>query len=287
MRLRSAHNTFVVLVASIAAPLHAQAPAPTRCLESEARPPVTPADLEIVNRAMRMVSSAASWNRAARRDCPATAATFSLQCALEKASDEVTGKHQHRQAALQEARFVIDDIAPRAKDYDHRLLDYNNDPATTFADIGRFFRLLQSRIAERLKENPAQAHAEATSLAAYCASIDRQIAKRVLEILDSPSKWDRASTQNCGAHAVTFGIYCAFEKATREVIGDFDCGGAAMNAARKLIGETAPNRDKYQARLVDYNNDPTVVFEDVRNLLRTVEEQMTERESEATRALPR
>ncbi len=53
--------------------------------------------------------------------------------------------------------------------------------------------------------------------------------------------------------------------------GKFDENGAAISAARKLIDRTAPNASKYQARLVDYNNDPTVTFEDVQKLLKTVQ----------------
>ena len=53
---------------------------------------------------------------------------------------------------MQEARFVIDEIAPNRKNYKHRLKDYNNDPTTTFADIQKFFRLLQDRITRRLRE---------------------------------------------------------------------------------------------------------------------------------------
>jgi len=43
--------------------------------------------------------------------------TFSLYCALEKAINEVSGKFEHRGAAMQEARFVIDDIAPASGPY--------------------------------------------------------------------------------------------------------------------------------------------------------------------------
>jgi hypothetical protein len=32
---------------------------------------------------------------------------------------------------MQEARFFIDDIAPNHSKYNHRLMDYNNDPTTT------------------------------------------------------------------------------------------------------------------------------------------------------------
>jgi hypothetical protein len=71
---------------------------------------------------------------------------------LEKATNEVSGNFKHRGAAMQEARFVIDEIAPKAKNYDHRLMGYNNDATTTFADIQKVFELLEERVAKRLTE---------------------------------------------------------------------------------------------------------------------------------------
>ena len=123
----------------------------------EARPPVTKADLRIVQRAREILNSQSEWNRADTRVCPADAKTFSLDCALEKATNEVSGMFEHRGAAMQEARFVIDEIAPNRKNYNHRLMDYNNDPTTTFADIQKFFRLLQDRISRRLRDE-SQGH---------------------------------------------------------------------------------------------------------------------------------
>lgn len=119
------------------------------------RPPVTKADLGIVQRAREILDSPSKWNRADTRVCPATAKTFSLYCALEKATDEVSGKFAHRGAAMQEARFVIDDIAPNRKSYHHRLMDYNNDPTTTFADIQKVFLLMEERITKRLADQGA------------------------------------------------------------------------------------------------------------------------------------
>src|SRR5438270_194448 len=78
----------------------------------DARPPVTKADVRIVQRAGEILNSPSEWNRADTRVCPMDAKTFSLYCALEKGTNEVSGKFQHRAAAMQEARFVIDDIAP-------------------------------------------------------------------------------------------------------------------------------------------------------------------------------
>jgi hypothetical protein len=118
----------------------------------DARPPVTQADVRIVQRAREILNSQSEWNRADTRVCPTDAKTFSLYCALEKATDEVSGKFEHRGAAMQEARFLIDDIAPHRKNYHHRLMDYNNDPTTTFADVQKFFRLLEDRISARLRD---------------------------------------------------------------------------------------------------------------------------------------
>ena len=119
--------------------------------DSDARPPVTPSDVRIVQRARNILSSPSKWNRADTRICPNEAVTFSLYCALEKATDEVIGNFEHRGAAMQEARFLIDEITAK-KDYEHRLRDYNNDPATTFADIQKMFQVLEKRIKNRLRE---------------------------------------------------------------------------------------------------------------------------------------
>lgn len=124
------------------------------------RLPVTPADLRIVRRAREILKSPAKWDRADTRvcrvkrcksGCPTGAKAFSLYCALEKATDEVTGDFEHRGAAMQEARFVIDVIAPNRR-LPHRLQGFNNDPAITFADIQKVLRLLEDRISKRLTE---------------------------------------------------------------------------------------------------------------------------------------
>ena len=142
-----------------AIPGQSQAPdnaAPTAD-DSEVRPPVTKADVQIVVRAKQILDSASKWNRADTRICPPDAKTFSLYCALEKATYDVTGKFEHRGAAMQEARFAIEAVAPQAKNYNHRLMDYNNDPTTTFDDICKVLRVLRERIAKRLAEEPEPA----------------------------------------------------------------------------------------------------------------------------------
>ena len=59
--------------------------------------------------------------------------------------------------------------------------------------------------------------------------------------------------------------------------GDFDNRAAGFQEARSVISETAPNRDKYQARLTDFNNDPATTFNDVQNLFLLIEEPLKRR----------
>jgi hypothetical protein len=250
-----------------AVPVKAQVAAEP-CGDSGARPPVARADLRIAKRAKQIINSPGKWNRADTRECRAGAKTFSLYCALEKATEEVSGNFEHRGAAMQEARFAVEKIAPNLENYDHRLMDYNNDPTTSFADIQKVFRLLEDRIAERLKEGPPALAATACGTPPLTGA-EIRIVKRVRGILDLPAKWDRASSRVCPADARTFGLYCAFEKASKEVNGSFDGGGAAMGEVRSLI-----DHNKYPARLVDYNNDPAVTFADLQKLLQLVEDRL-------------
>jgi hypothetical protein len=118
--------------------------------DSEVRPPMTQADLKIVKRARELLDSPAKWNRADNRKCAEAAKTLSLYCALERATVEIGRTFEHRGAALQEMRFVIDEIAA-TRNYDHRLMDYNNDPTTSFADVREVLRITESLITLRLK----------------------------------------------------------------------------------------------------------------------------------------
>jgi hypothetical protein len=49
---------------------------------------------------------------------------------------------------------MIDEVLAQGNHYHHRLMDYNNDPKTTFADVQRFFTLLEERIRKRLTTQP-------------------------------------------------------------------------------------------------------------------------------------
>jgi hypothetical protein len=117
--------------------------------DSNVHPRVTRDDVRILQRAEQILDSPAKWNRNDNRICPADAKTLSLYCAIERATDEITGHFAHRRAAMQEARFVIDPIAEK-RHYQHRLMNYNNDPTTTLADIQHVLRTAEANVEREL-----------------------------------------------------------------------------------------------------------------------------------------
>jgi hypothetical protein len=110
-------------------------------------------DLAILDRANVLLADGSSWNRNDTRECSPDAPTLSLFCALQKASIEVLGSYDHRRVALQEVRFAIEEVSG-GREFEHRLMDFNNLPQTTFDDIKRVLAIARSRVATRLKAAP-------------------------------------------------------------------------------------------------------------------------------------
>ena len=111
--------------------------------------PVTNEDLRILQRASQILASSAVWNRHDTRICNPADKTWSLFCALEKASLEVLGEYRHRDVALQEVRFAVED-ATKGQEFEHRLMDYNNLPSTKFEDIKQILKVATDRVSGRL-----------------------------------------------------------------------------------------------------------------------------------------
>jgi len=155
MQLAMKHDLTVLLAAIVlgAAPGLTQAqpkPAPSPAVDdSEVDPPVTALDLEVIARARQLLNSPTVWNRNDTRQCPKPITRYSLYCAIEIATLEVEGTFAHRGAAMQQARFVVDEVTAK-RDYRHRLKDYNNDPTTTFSDMTHIFDLTEARIRAKL-----------------------------------------------------------------------------------------------------------------------------------------
>ena len=86
---------------------------------------VSQVDLDILNKASQLLSDERTWEKKHPSDCSKTE-KLDLFCALEKASIDVIGKYVHRQPALQEVRFAIDDNY-KSRWSKHRLIDFNSN----------------------------------------------------------------------------------------------------------------------------------------------------------------
>ncbi len=121
--------------------------------------PVTDNDLRTLERAAELLASDSGWNRNDDRRCADDEAANkrSLYCALERASADTYGSHDparvsdHRRVALQEVRFAVEE-ATRGRELNHRLMDFNNLPETTLADVQRVVAQATARVRARLSE---------------------------------------------------------------------------------------------------------------------------------------
>jgi hypothetical protein len=200
---------------------------------------------------------------------------------------------------MYEARQLIGTLT--TKRYNARLVDYNNDPDTSFADLQRFFHQLEERVAANggtdLSKADDQVEIEIYEggsgvIRTYAGwfpvrefsvngtamhfqfdgknevppnALDKEILERASTVITSESVWNRADNRKCPADATTWSIYCAVERAMIEVTGGFNHRRPAGQLVREIVDERSANRN-YSHRMMDYNNDPRTVLADVRSL---------------------
>ena len=127
-------------------------------IDSSHEVPPSAIDRGIIKRAMVILSAETAWNRSDNRDCPGNATTWSIFCALQRATIDVAGAFHHRRPALQVVRRIVDERTTD-RPYEHRLMDYNNDPTTKLEDVQTLFREALKRIdAARASETPRADH---------------------------------------------------------------------------------------------------------------------------------
>ena len=115
--------------------------------------PVTVEDLRILVKADAFLKDESAWNRKDDRQCDDDKASgkWSLSCALDVACIEVLGQYDHTRGALQEVRFVVEEVTA-GRQFEGRLMGFNNLPETRFEDIKRVLRLARERVAARRKQ---------------------------------------------------------------------------------------------------------------------------------------
>jgi hypothetical protein len=98
-------------------------------------------DLKIIQRADSILSDSLKWNKQDDRECVDDIETghYSLYCALYKASIDIAGEYIHRRPAMQIVRFTLEKY-DNGRVKDHRLMDWNNHPNTTFAEVKKVLK---------------------------------------------------------------------------------------------------------------------------------------------------
>lgn len=98
-------------------------------------PPATEDDLAILRSALAGLDRIAQWNRQEAQNCISNDRTNTgLFCLLYSAVEARMGRYHHRQPALQLVRAVIFERW-RDRITSHQLVDFNNHPATTMAEL--------------------------------------------------------------------------------------------------------------------------------------------------------
>lgn len=129
------------------------------CKATSVNSEATQEDYEILMEAKRLLSDESKWTHNEDTQCDLEAKKWTLFCALQKASYTVTGTYELRRVALEDTRYVVDQMmgstgletAER-----RRLIDFNNQPTTTFLDIQKVLELSLQRVKTRLA-NPGKA----------------------------------------------------------------------------------------------------------------------------------
>ena len=139
----------MLLVLLVVPGVAADSPFRSVAMGAEEQTKLTRIDLKILRKADEILADESKWNRKCTREYKKEDKTWSLFTALEKAELEVTGKHAHRQPALEEVRQTVQ---ARGKKYQHRLMDFNNDPATRFADVKKVLATTIQRVAAQVEK---------------------------------------------------------------------------------------------------------------------------------------
>jgi hypothetical protein len=110
----------------------------------------TASDIAIIARAIELLPNESAWNKADNRQCPTGQAKLSLFCALQKATTDISGGIHYRQPALQAVREVLNTV-DSSRITTHRIMDYNNHPATTLAEIHDLLRRAQAGLEKDIR----------------------------------------------------------------------------------------------------------------------------------------
>jgi hypothetical protein len=95
---------------------------------------------------------------------------------------------------------------------------------------------------------------------------DLRILQRADKILSSPSVWNRHDTRTCKPDDKVWSLFCAMEKASTEVLGEYNHRRVALQEVRFAV-EHATKGIRLDHRMMDFNNLKSTTFRDIKNIL--------------------
>jgi hypothetical protein len=119
-------------------------------ISASAQLPPTIDDIRIIQRASTLLAEPAKWNREDDRSCPPEPHSWSLFCALQQATTEVSGGVHYRQPALQAVRQEVAAVYG-SRVSKHRLMEFNNDRSTTLTEVQGVLTKAQAKLESRLR----------------------------------------------------------------------------------------------------------------------------------------
>jgi hypothetical protein len=105
---------------------------------------------------------------------------------------------------------------------------------------------------------------------------DLRILQRADKILSSPSVWNRHDTRICKPDDKVWSLFCAMEKASTEVLGEYNHRRVALQEVRFAV-EDATKGIRLDHRMMDYNNQKSTTFRDIKNILNVATERVKTR----------
>ncbi len=107
-------------------------------------------DLAIIDRAIALIPDASVWNKNDNRECPPGQTRLSMFCALMQATTEISGGIHYRQPAMQAVREMLNTV-DKSRIKTHRIMDYNNHPDTTLAEIHGLLKSARDAVARDVR----------------------------------------------------------------------------------------------------------------------------------------
>jgi hypothetical protein len=114
----------------------------------------------------------------------------------------------------------------------------------------------------------------------YCppaTKIDLEILDLTFDYLNDSESWHQNDDRKCEADELNniWSMFCSIKTASIDKLGEYNHRGAVIQTTRNVIDELYPDHG-YAHTLMDFNNDSSTRFEDIKRVLTIVKDRIEE-----------